>query len=163
MTAIRWSGILIPCFIPRTLPTGAPCPKGSGLRGGVLVVKHRWRDDLPGGLAAFGWAGVLPELAHRHCRFGGNGGEAGVRAPTEIEQALWDLRLIMLGYLEACLDSVHYPPPGPDPGSGISGRTLVRSHVSAALGVSHVPKPLRLRGDETCVQATGDLQRTGAR
>ena len=63
----------------------------------------------------------------------------------------------------AILVSRHYPPPGPDPGSGISGRTLVRSHVSAALGVSHVPKPLRLRGDETCVRAEGVLQRTGAR
>ena len=51
----------------------------------------------------------------------------------------------------------HYPPPGAEPGSGISGQTLACSRVSAALGVSHVPKPLRLRGDETCVQGEGEL------
>ena len=105
----------------------------------------------------------MPEHALLSCRRGGKLGEAGGRVSKKIEQALWDLQLIILEYVEAFSDSVHYPPPGPDPGSGISGRTLVRSHVSAALGVSHVPKPLRLRGDETCVRATGVLQRTGAR
>ena len=83
---------------------------GSGLRGGVLVVKHRWRDDLTGGLAAFGWAGVLPELALRHCRFGGNGGEAGQHASTDSEKATWILRLIVLGAVAAILDLLHYPP-----------------------------------------------------
>ena len=127
------------------------------------VVKGWWNRSVTGGLAAFGWAGVLPELAHRHCRFGGRGGEAGQRAPMKLVQATIVKQADHLGYAAAIHDLRHYPPPGPDPGSGISGRTLVRSHVSAALGVSHVPKPLRLRGDETCVRATGVLQRTGAR
>ena len=67
------------------------------------------------------------------------------------------------GVEAAIFDLQHYPPPGADPGSDISGRTLACSRVSAALKVSHVPKPLRLRGDETCVQAKASLQRTGAR
>ena len=81
----------------------------------------------------------------------------------KLAKATCVFQLIILGAVAAILDLLHYPPPGAEPGSGISGRTLVCSRVSAALGVSHVPKPLRLRGDETCVQAKASLQRTGAR
>ena len=81
----------------------------------------------------------------------------------KLAQATCVSQVILLTFSEAFQDLVYYPPLGAEPGSGISGRTLACSRVSAALGVSHVPKPLRLRGDETCVQAKASLQRTGAR
>ena len=89
---------------------------------------------LTGGWAAPGWAGVGGEARVLSCRFGGRLRRPGGRVSKKTVKALSVYRLIFLGAVAAILDLLHYPPPGAEPGSGISGQSLVGFPRTLAFG-----------------------------